>query len=119
MEKVTIARLGWRKENKEGKLYMTKMGKPFEMCNILIKETQKWASSPIFDRDHDAYGWKEGDKVELVLEQNGQYLNFKVPTRLDKLELRLEAIEKKLGVTSSAVAAESVFNAPPEPILPF
>ena len=72
METYHIARISFRSENKEGVPYTIKKGqnagKPFEMCSILLKEKDKWCSSCIFDKDHPAYGWKEGQAVELILE---------------------------------------------------
>lgn len=44
--------------------------------------------------------WKSGDEVELNVEQNGQYLNFSLPS---KSEARFEEIEKRLGLIEEAI----------------
>lgn len=115
MEKITISRITSKKTNKEGKAYITKTGKPFEMMGVLIKGGKydgKWASACLFEPDHPAYDWKEGDTVEVVLEQNGEYLNFKVPSRLDQLEARVAKLEASMAVN----IASEVFSTPSKPI---
>lgn len=115
MEKIQIARLSIKDTNKAGVKYLTKMGKPFEMMSLLIKGGKydgKWASSCLFDKTNSAYTWKEGDSVTVVLEQNGEFLNFKAPSQLDMLETRVTALEQATGLSKTAKLAEEVFTQP-------
>lgn len=41
-------------------------------------------------------GWKEGDEVTISVEQNGEYLNFDIPTKTDLLEDRLVSLENRV-----------------------
>ena len=62
----------------------SKAGKPFTSLGIKCEEYgDKWLSG--FD-NNATKSWKEGDKVEVIVEQKGEYLNFSLPqgTKEDK-----------------------------------
>lgn len=71
-----------------------KTGKPFTSLGIMtVEHGEKWLSS--FDGKETA-AWKEGDKVDIEITQNGEYLNFTVPKKEDKADQKLEKILNKL-----------------------
>jgi len=71
-------------------------GKPFTSRGILTNEYgEKWLSG--FAGKENAH-WKEGDTVEVNVEQKGEYLNFTVPKvekapagDLNRLEVKMDA----------------------------
>jgi hypothetical protein len=97
--KLRIKVINFKKENKENKPYTTRAGKSFQMCGILVDGGQydgKWLSACLFEPDHVAFGWKAGDEVDVLVEPNGQYLNFKIATKLDLLEISVKALEARV-----------------------
>ena len=88
----------------DGTPYIDKNGSLFKIATIkwtTAKGEEKKASMMISGK----YGakdeavvsqWKAGDNVEITLEQNGDFTNFKIPSRLDLLERRIEMLEDLL-----------------------
>lgn len=65
-------------------------GKPFTSIGIkTVEHGAKWLSG--FDGPITK-DWKNGDVVEINIEQKGEYLNFSVPKAADKLEEALNRI---------------------------
>lgn len=65
--------------NKEGQpLISAKTGRPYTSIRIKVEGNDKWISG--FGSADNA-SWKEGDDVELVIEQKGEYLNFTTPKK--------------------------------------
>lgn len=87
---------------KEGKPFVTKTGKPFWKIGILCdKYPNDWLSALAFAQDDPEMQLQEGDEVKIVIETNGQYKNFKLPTRLDQLEEQInELMDWKRSITS-------------------
>ena len=77
-----------------------KTGKPFISMSIKTSEHgDKWLSG--FKGAENAH-WNEGDVVDIIVEQKGEYLNFSVPKvnqagRLEELEKRIDALEKQVA----------------------
>lgn len=88
--KVTIEKIIVRTKKKDGSLLLTKRGNPY--FNVSIQSGGDWVSGFMFDKPT----WKEGDEVELIITQNGQYKNFEVPKRssnsMGPVMAKLEAI---------------------------
>lgn len=83
-----------------------KSGKPFTSIRIgCDKYGQRWLSG--FGDSENAQ-WKNGDTVEIEVEEKGQYLNFKMPPKprntplagdqMTRIEAKLDKILEKLGV---------------------
>jgi hypothetical protein len=97
--KVTINKVMRYTEDKNGNPLRTKDGKPYTSLRMQVAEyPDKWMSG--FDGKSTAT-WKEGDVVEVFVEQKGEYLNFKVPNatsvateKIGDLEARVVALEK-------------------------
>jgi hypothetical protein len=55
----------------------TRTGKPFTSLGIkTVEYGDKWLSG--FGNANNAH-WKEGSKVEIIVEEKGEYLNFSTP----------------------------------------
>ena len=91
MQKVTITRTYVSDKSKDGIPFTSKAGKPYK--KLAIKTTEhgdKWLSG---FQNKDNENWKEGDVVDIIVKQNGEYLNFDVPKTEDKLAMRVSALE--------------------------
>ena len=97
MEKVTITQIYRSWKDKNDKPLMGRNGKPYERVNIKTREhgSETWLGG--FGSKFNE-NWREGDEVELEITKagdKGQYLNFKVLSRMDLLEKRIEVLENK------------------------
>lgn len=101
-QKVKITKVFKSDKGKDGKAFVSKNGKPFWKVGILTDRTgEEWYSTVSFRNDSAEMNLKEGDEVAVIFETNGQYKNFKIPSRLDLLELRVQALEN--GTTTPRV----------------
>ena len=88
--------------NKQKQPLLTKNGEPYNRVAIQTAETQgKWASNNIFNKMSACLHWKIGQDVNVELEQDGEYLNWKFSEGGDKTTTqiiieKLENIEKTL-----------------------
>ena len=48
--------------------------------------------------------WKVGDEVEVMIEQSGQYLNFKLPSKTDLLAEKVLALEGRVDKLEGIIA---------------
>lgn len=46
---------------------------------------------------------QEGDELTVSVEQNGDYLNFKLPSKTDLLDARVDLVEKDIDVLKEQV----------------
>ncbi len=117
MSKVTIESIYINDTKQDGSPMINKNNEPFKMANL--KFNGKSASMYIGkfgDKDLAVIQtWKSGDVVDIILEESGQYLNFKLPNKTDieieSIKFRLARIEGKLGLES----LEQVNTPPPTP----
>lgn len=93
IQKIHIDQIFFNTKNKEGKPYTDRRNNPFTM--VVVKWEGKQASGIAYAGD-EMLQWMQGQTVEAVLEQNGQYLNIKKPSKLDLLEARVKALEERL-----------------------
>jgi len=90
--KLTINKIYRSWDDKNKKPLMTRDGRPYERVAIQTKEYgSQWASG--FGGGYNR-GGKAGDVVDLEIEKDGQYLNFKRPDPIKKLEERVLALEQ-------------------------
>jgi len=100
MKTLTITRV-FRKQKTS-----SRTGKEFTSLGIQCKEYPgKWING--FGGEDNAH-WKEGDKVEVEIEQKGDFLDFKMPKspkgkpldddRLTRMEQKLDKILELLNV---------------------
>ncbi|MCP3684679.1 MAG: hypothetical protein GY861_18585 [bacterium] len=72
-----------------------KTGKPFTSVGIMVesKEGDKWLNG-FGNKVNDE--WAEGDRVKIVIKQNGEYWNFETPSAANLLEIRVDALEERI-----------------------
>jgi len=88
-------------KNKEGVPFKTKKGEPFSKVTIKIakdpKNPQEWDDKYIsglsFNPTDACLQWQVGDEVDIAIEKNNEFWNFKTPSRMDRLEARIEVLE--------------------------
>jgi hypothetical protein len=98
-------------KDKEGKKFVSKNGKSFWKIAVKAKEyDDKYISNIIFDQDDDMFNWTPNQVVKVIIEKNGNWLNFKVPTKLDSLEMRIQALEDKIA---GGAVQEEIIEEPP------
>ena len=85
-------------QNKEGKAYLTKMGKPFERVALMANLDGTTTYIAGVDFDGWTKGWQEGQELELSLEekewQGKKSLEFNKPSETAKLEERVAKLER-------------------------
>lgn len=100
MEQYTITKIYKTDKDKQGNP-LTANGRPYVRMSIKTAEHgEKWLSG--FEGSGNKF-WKEGDKVSMIVEQKGEYLNFSLPKgdKIDaqKIELVLLKLDKiALGI---------------------
>lgn len=103
LENVRILKVFKSDKTKDGTLFKDKNGKPFYKIAIKTdKFGEDWYSCLAFGKDDPVMNLKEGDEKTLNVWQDGQWKNFKLPSKLDILEDRVTAIERKLNSLTSA-----------------
>jgi hypothetical protein len=92
----------------DGTPYLNKKGQPFKMC-VIEGDSGKKASMYIgmfagaWDKKLEIVSsWKVNDTVKVDLIQDGQYLNFNLPTKTGELEERVSALEAVVFGNKSA-----------------
>lgn len=124
LKTITINKIYRNTEKKDGTKYVDKNGKPFMV--VVIKTTGKDGQEvgmSYCDYKGETAEYKEGDIVKLSIERNGEYLNFRPPSKVDALEERvaaLEAIAVSTGVVTPNVPPSTPQPAPvaSQPIAP-
>src|SRR3990167_1713870 len=93
--KLTLTQLTRFTKDKQGNDLKTKDGRSYTRLLIRCQEYGDKAISGF--ENSETREWKEGDIVEAVVEQKGEYLNFYVPKKEDKIASELSEIKTKLG----------------------
>ena len=92
-------------KNKDKVPFKTKKGEPFNKVTIRVapdpKNPKEWDDKYIsglsFNASDACLQWKVGDVVNIAIEKNGEFWNFKTPSRLDLLESRVKILETFMG----------------------
>lgn len=93
---VTLTKVSRQSHKKDGSAYINKNGKPYTRLSIQTQEHgAKWLSG--FAREDNA-SWKEGDTVDITVEEKGEYLNFSMPERQKSLGYGIEDRDRLLRV---------------------
>ena len=97
----TITKIYRSFTDKTGNELKTKDGRPYERVAIKTIETGDKYISGFGNQENQ--NWKIGDQIQIVVEQKGEYLNFKelkendlLNTRVTKLEKDVEELKKFL-----------------------
>ena len=94
-ETIKIVSIYHNKNKKNGDPYISKDGKPYEVCAIKTDDGYVNGFANATTRS-----WKVGDEVELDIIMNGDYKNFKLPNpnvtrqEFDALVKRIETLER-------------------------
>ena len=93
-QKLTITSITRYSNDKEGKPLVTKDNRPYTRLVLKAKEYGDKVLSG-FD-SYQTKTLKEGDTIEAEVTQNGEYLNFRLPNKEDRLFKQMEEIIGKL-----------------------
>ena len=101
--KVTLTRVFTTDKNKDGTPLVAKAtGKPYSKMSIkCVEHGDKWLGG---FKNRENENWKEGDQVDIIVKQNGDFLNYEVPKAEDKLAMRVSAVEVEVMQLRNAVA---------------
>jgi len=100
--KITLTRVFVTDKNKDGTPLMSKLGKPYSKLSVkCVEHGDKWLSG---FKGRENENWKEGDQVDVIVKQNGDFLNYEVPKAEDKLAMRVSALEIEVMQLRNAVA---------------
>jgi hypothetical protein len=80
--------------------------------NMAILDTGEEKLSMYMDKEYDLkfknldkiQQWKKGDEVTIDVEQNGEYLNFKLPSKTDVLSERIFELEVRMEKLEGIIA---------------
>lgn len=108
METVKITKVFTSDKSKDGKPFVTKKGKPFWKVAIKTdKYPEDWMSALAFEADDAEMQLNEGDEVKIIIETNGNYKNFKLPSRLDQLEERVVKLEQLMQAKTAGLVQDT------------
>lgn len=100
---VKLTKIYTTNKDKNGNELKSAKGVPYTRMSIKTEQYgDKWISG---FQNKDNKDWKEGDEVEVNIEEKGEYMNFSVPKKEDKMAHDLEAIHIKLGAIYSILQA--------------
>lgn len=108
--KLTIKSIYVNDRKMDGTPFINKKGEAYSMANLefeLNGETKKASMylGKVNAKEKEVLStWSSGQEVEVVLEQNGSYTNFRLPSKTDALnetvenhETRITKLEKVLS----------------------
>ena len=107
MEKLTIKKIFKSTKKKDGTPY------PYPRCSIITQERGEVWISGKWDDTTDK--WKEGDIVDIQVEQKGNFLNFYIPEtpsekRIRELEARVLKLENGFETRFAQLKGDLVFE---------
>jgi hypothetical protein len=95
MTKLTLTKVSRFTTDKSGNPLKTKDGRPYTSVRVQSAEFgERWISG--FEKNENK-NWKEGDVVEVIIKENGQYLNFDLPKKEDIAHEEITGIKSRLG----------------------
>jgi len=99
MNTVKLTQVYVSDQKKDGTKFKTREGKSFWKISIKTdKFGDEWFSTLAFNQDDRVMGLKQGDEVNIIIEERDGFKNFKLPTKLDILEQRVKVLEDKVLV---------------------
>ncbi len=94
-KKITLTQVARYTTKKDGSPLMGKNGKPYTSVRIKAQEYgDQWLSG--FGNAENAK-WQGNEQVELIVEKKGEYLNFSMPKKEDKIADELNQQATKVG----------------------
>lgn len=108
MTKVTLTKIYTTDKDKSGNPLKSKTGNPYTRLSIQTKEYgDKWISG---FQNKSNQNWKEGDTVEIIIKENGQYLNFETPNKEDVMMAMIQEIARDVAKLNAKVFPPKVGN---------
>ena len=105
--KIKIETIYINDSKQDGTAFVDKNGKPFKMANLKFdgKSASMFLGQQYGAKDlATIQTWSAGMEVDIILEESGQYLNFKIPNKTDKelesIKFRLSRIEGVLKLNN-------------------
>ena len=116
LETITISRVSFIEKDKQGNPLKTKTGKPYTRCLLDATDGRKMSGFA----NAENRNWRQGDSVQVEVEQNGEYWNFKMPEKKAGVnQEQLDRIEKMLTEVHAALVKKSDYPDLPEEEPPF
>jgi len=91
---VKVEKVYLNTKNKDDQPYINKNGEHFTRVVLMLDDGRKPSACVYDPAEARELASLEGKEVNLEITESGDFLNFKVPNRLDELEKRIEALEK-------------------------
>jgi len=87
-------------DNIKGQPMIDKNGTPYKTAWLDIGDGKNYSmfiGQKYGQKDYEVIStWRAEQEVEIIIEQKGQYFNFKLPNKTDLLEERVEILERQL-----------------------
>ena len=99
MEKIKITKISHYEKDRDNKPLINRNNKPYTRCLIVDEKGRRISGFG----SATTQAWGEGDMVELEITQNGNYLNFKLPSQnitrqeFDLLSKKVKFLEDEIG----------------------
>lgn len=87
---ITLTQVNRYTTSKDGSPLKTKDGRPYTSVRVKCVEYGDKILSGF--ENHVTKSWKEGDKVEVEVEEKGDYLNFRTPKKEGVSDAKLEQV---------------------------
>ena len=94
MQKVTLTGIWRNTTDKQGQPLKSAKGFPYTKLSFKCKEHGDKYIGGFGNKDNE--GWKVGDTVEVIIKENGQYLNFDMPKEVDVATERIAKLESRV-----------------------
>ena len=110
IKRILVTKIDKYEKNKDGEYYTytsNRDGKKHRFVRVVVSYdgSKEQISHTAFNPSDPVLEWKPGEEHDVVMRQNGNYVNFDDPNRIDMLEYRLEyaelaikALQKKSGI---------------------
>lgn len=97
MENLQITKIFKSNKDKEGKPFKDKNGKPFWKVAVKFsKYGDTWYSTLAFREDDPVLNLEEGQEKLFVIDESNGYKNFKLPTKYDVFEAKLDELNRRV-----------------------
>lgn len=95
----TLTRVYISDKSKDNKPFVDKNGKPFSRVAIQTSQTgDEWYSCLSYKDTDPERKLMQGTDVDIELFESNGFKNFKLPSRLDLLERRMDSIESRMNL---------------------
>jgi len=93
IDKVKLTKVYINDKDKSGKPLIYD-GRPYRKIAIQTNKQAGYLSHMIWNQDDPTLQWAVEMEVEIIIYQSRGFWNFRLPTRLDRLEIRLNELEE-------------------------